>query len=49
MSTETKEAIKEKSMIIQKDMLAKLFHELSITKETGKKVKEKRFIGSACL
>lgn len=33
-----KEAIKEKSMIIQKDMLAGLFHELSTAKETGKKV-----------
>ncbi len=33
-----KEAIKENSMIIQKDMLAKLFKELSNTKETGKKV-----------
>jgi benzoyl-CoA reductase subunit B len=33
-----KEAIKENSMIIQKDMLAKLFKELGNTKETGKKV-----------
>ena len=31
-------AIKEKSMVIQKDMLAKLFLELSVAKETGKKV-----------
>jgi len=38
MSIESKEAIKEKSMIIQKDMLAGLFHELSKAKETGKKV-----------
>jgi benzoyl-CoA reductase subunit B len=38
MSIEPKEAIKEKSMIIQKDMLAGLFHELSKAKETGKKV-----------
>lgn len=38
MSIGTKEAVKEKSMVIQKDMLAKLFHELSIAKETGKKV-----------
>ncbi len=38
MSATPKEAIKEKSMIIQKDMLAKLFHELSNAKETGKKV-----------
>ncbi len=34
----TKEAIKEKSMLIQKDMLAKQFHELGTAKETGKKV-----------
>ncbi|MBM3416983.1 MAG: benzoyl-CoA reductase subunit B [Bacteroidetes bacterium] len=33
-----KEAIKEKSMVIQKDMLAKQFHELSKAKELGKKV-----------
>jgi benzoyl-CoA reductase subunit B len=33
-----KEAIKEKSMVIQKDMLAGLFRELSTAKETGKKV-----------
>ncbi len=33
-----REAIKEKSMIIQKDMLAGLFKELSNTNETGKKV-----------
>jgi len=33
-----KEAIKEKSMVIQKDMLAKLFTELSTAKENGKKV-----------
>jgi len=38
MSVETKDAIKEKSMVIQKDMLAKLFHELSSAKESGKKV-----------
>src|ERR1039457_5759238 len=33
-----KEVIKENSMLIQKDMLAKLFTELSTAKETGKKV-----------
>jgi len=33
-----KEAIKEKSMVIQKDMLAKQFNELSRAKEIGKKV-----------
>ena len=33
-----KEAIKEKSMIIQKDMLAKQFSDLSQAKELGKKV-----------
>lgn len=33
-----KDAIKEKSMILQKEMLANLFQELSNTKETGKKV-----------
>ncbi|MBI4944866.1 MAG: benzoyl-CoA reductase subunit B [Bacteroidetes bacterium] len=33
-----KEAIKEKSMVIQKDMLAKQFHDLSKAKELGKKV-----------
>ncbi len=33
-----KEAVKEKSMVIQKEMTAKLFKELSNTKETGKKV-----------
>jgi len=33
-----KEAIKEKSMVIQKEMMGNLFHELSIAKETGKKV-----------
>ncbi|HWR33101.1 MAG TPA: benzoyl-CoA reductase subunit B, partial [Chitinophagaceae bacterium] len=38
MSNAAKEAIKEKSMVIQKDMLAKLFQELSTAKETGKKV-----------
>ena len=38
MSNKATEAIKEKSMVIQKDMLANLFHELSKTKETGKKV-----------
>ena len=35
---ESKAAIKDKSMVIQKDMLAGLFHELSTAKETGKKV-----------
>lgn len=38
MGNAAKEAIKEKSMIIQKDMLAKLFQELGTAKETGKKV-----------
>ena len=38
MGMESKEAIKDKSMVIQKDMLAGLFHELSTAKETGKKV-----------
>ena len=38
MGNTAKEAIKEKSMIIQKDMLAKLFQELGTAKETGKKV-----------
>ena len=33
-----KEAIKENSMVIQKDMLAKQFHDLSKAKEMGKKV-----------
>jgi benzoyl-CoA reductase subunit B len=33
-----KEAIKEKSMVMQKDMLAKQFHDLSMAKERGKKV-----------
>lgn len=37
MST-TKEAIKEKSMVLQKEMLGNLFKELSTAKETGKKV-----------
>lgn len=32
------EALKEKSMILQKDMLAKQFHDLSKANETGKKV-----------
>lgn len=33
-----KEAIKEKSMVIQKEMLGNLFRELGTAKETGKKV-----------
>lgn len=33
-----KEAIKEKSMNLQKDMLAKQFHDLGKAKELGKKV-----------
>jgi benzoyl-CoA reductase subunit B len=33
-----KEVIKEKSMILQKEMIAKLFDDLSSAKETGKKV-----------
>ncbi len=36
--SEAKEVIKEKSMLIQKEMLAKLFRELSTAKESGKKV-----------
>src|SRR3989304_201471 len=36
--SDPKEAIKEKSMIIQKEMLAKQFNELSKAKELGKKV-----------
>ena len=32
------EAIKEKSMLIQKEMLAELFTELSTAKEKGRKV-----------
>jgi benzoyl-CoA reductase subunit B len=35
---EIKEAVKEKSMVIQKEMLADLFTELSTAKENGKKV-----------
>ncbi len=38
MSKEQKEVVKEKSMVIQKDMLAGLFTELSQAKELGKKV-----------
>lgn len=38
MSNDNKEVVKEKSMIIQKDMLAGLFLELSQAKELGKKV-----------
>lgn len=34
----TKEAIKENSMVIQKNMLSKQFHELAKAKEMGKKV-----------
>ncbi len=37
MST-VKEAVKEKSMVLQKEMLGNLFKELSTAKETGKKV-----------
>lgn len=33
-----KDAVKEKSMVIQKEMLAKQFHDLSKAKELGKKV-----------
>jgi benzoyl-CoA reductase subunit B len=36
--SEKKEAIKEKSMVLQKEMLAKQFSELSLAKELGKKV-----------
>ena len=36
--SDPKEAIKEKSMVIQKEMLANLFTELSNAKENGKKV-----------
>ena len=35
---DVKEAVKEKSMVIQKEMLANLFTELSTAKEKGKKV-----------
>src|ERR1039457_6051848 len=38
MSKNPQDAIKEKSMVIQKDMLAKQFHDLSQAKELGKKV-----------
>lgn len=38
MSKDNKEVIKEKSMVIQKDMLADLFRELSHAKELNKKV-----------
>lgn len=38
MSNNDKEVVKEKSMVIQKDMLAGLFKELSQAKELGKKV-----------
>lgn len=38
MSTTDKEVIKEKSMLIQKDMLSNLFKELSNTEASGKKV-----------
>lgn len=38
MAKENTEVVKEKSMVIQKDMLAGLFHELSQAKELGKKV-----------
>ncbi|MBV6477729.1 MAG: Benzoyl-CoA reductase subunit B [Ignavibacteria bacterium] len=38
MKTEQQEVIKEKSMLIQKDMLSNLFKELSNTHQTGKKV-----------
>ena len=34
----SKEIVKEKSMILQKEMIANLFNELSSAKETGKKV-----------
>ncbi|MCZ2444501.1 MAG: benzoyl-CoA reductase subunit B [Flavobacteriales bacterium] len=38
MSKVQQEAIKERSMVLQKDMLAKQFTELSMAKELGKKV-----------
>lgn len=38
MKTQETEVVKEKSMLIQKEMLANLFTELSNAKETGKKV-----------
>ncbi len=38
MAVDPKEAIKEKSMVLQKEMLAKLFNDLSKAKEQGKKV-----------
>jgi benzoyl-CoA reductase subunit B len=34
----SKEVVKEKSMILQKEMIANLFNDLSTAKETGKKV-----------
>ena len=42
-----KEAIKEKSMVIQKEMLANLFTELSTAKETGKKVYDSNLLDEA--
>lgn len=38
MAANPSEALKEKSMVLQKDMLAKLFNDLSKAKEQGKKV-----------
>lgn len=38
MKTQETEVVKEKSMLIQKEMLANLFTELSNTEDTGKKV-----------
>ena len=38
MKTQEQEVVKERSMLIQKEMLANLFTELSNTEETGKKV-----------
>ncbi len=38
MKTQEQEVVKEKSMLIQKEMLANLFTELSNSRETGKKV-----------
>ena len=35
---EVNEAVKERSMVIQKEMLAELFTELSTAKEKGRKV-----------
>ena len=50
---ENRKVEKEKSMIIQKEMIGKLFKDLSTAKETGKKVvytfrSEERRVGKEC-